>query len=771
METSKLYEMKNTGWKKIAGTLFKALFCIVIICVLAVAGYAAYIAATAERIDPESLYSHIERSSYLYDDSGNEIDKLYYTEDRKIAEIDRIPADTKNAFIAIEDKTFYKHHGFNFRRMIGAVIDRILGRSDVISGTSTITQQLARNVYLNDIKSQRTVQRKIREMVYAWQIEKALTKEQILEAYLNTIYLGYGCYGIDAAAHTYFSKDVENLNLAESAALAALPQAPDSYALIKDEEAEAATYLSDYGVYANDLSKERRNLVLDMMAEQGYISKDDADCSRCGIDQLLRPDMSVSTSEYTYFTDFLAGEVVDDLMTKKGLTKEKAERLLHTGGLHVYSTISAETQRTVNEEFSDDSNFPSCVDGQTSPQASMVITEVGTGQIKAMVGGRNAAGKKLFNRATSPRQPGSSIKPLSVYSAALQKSYECYLEGETFPFVDYGFDKQGTKYWGDYITAGSYVIDEKMIDGNGNQWPQNYSRTYSGTQTFRTALQQSLNTCAVKIERQVGDDYSIEMLRKFGISTLQDDTSNPVNDMNPAALALGAMTYGTTPLDMALAYAAFPGGGIRTSAVCYTKVTDADGDVILEKTPEKEAVMDKGVAWIMTDVLKSVVSKGIAGSANISGTQVGGKTGTTNDAYDIWFCGFTPVYSAALWIGTDENIEMNTTSDTAARLFSVIMSQVAGAADGEYVQQPDNVITYKGEYFTEGTEKGALYEKPSSSGSTDNANDEMDERTEEEFLRDFFGGSYSQDEQETYGIPDDVDAETEEWIRDWMSSN
>ena len=760
---------KKSGKKKVLKTVLSSFLCVLLLGMVVVAAYVAYLVSTVNDIDPQSLYENIERSSFLYDSDGQEIDKLYYTEDRKLADIASIPDDTKNAFIAIEDKTFYQHHGFNFKRMLGAIFNKLTGRSDAISGTSTITQQLARNVFLNDVKSERTIKRKFSEMIYAWEIEHALSKDEILEAYLNTIYLGYGCYGIDSAARTYFDKSVEELTLSESAALAALPQAPDEYALLKDEEGDHTVYLDGHDVYANDASGKRRALVLDLMAEQGYISKSEAENAKTDIASIINPNLKRKTSAYTYFTDYLISELTRDLMSERGMTKEKAERLIYTGGIRIYSTIDSEAQMIINEEFAKDEHFPYCADGETIPQASMVITEVGTGRIVAMSGGRNASGEKLFNRAVSPRQPGSAIKPLSVYSAALQMSCECKENGVLFPFVDYGFDKQGASGWGDYITAGSYVADERMTDGNGNYWPQNYTRTYSGSQTFRTALQLSLNTCAVKIQRQVGPEFSMDMLKKYGISTLQDDTSQPLNDANPAALGLGAMTYGTTPLDMALAYAAFPGGGERKSAVCYTKVLDPEGDVILEKEPSSVKVMDEGVAWIMSDVLQSVVSKGIARNANISGTQVGGKTGTTNDAYDIWFCGFTPRYSAALWIGTDKNIEMNTTSDTAAALFSVIMSQIPDAALGEYREQPADVIRYRGEYFTDGTESGAFYRGRSSSDTDDSdSRDSSDTAiTKEEFLRDFYESNSDDASGSSGSEPSDVDS----WLDDWISSH
>ena len=684
---------------RVIAVMLQIMICLGLVCFAGAAGYVGYVAHTSKDIDPENIYSQIDMSTFLYDSKGREIDKIYYSEDREFISFDEIPENTKNAFIAIEDKTFYSHHGFNFRRMAGAVISKLLGKSEEISGTSTITQQLARNVFLADVKSQRSIRRKVSEMLYAWKIEQTLSKDEILEAYLNTIYLGYGSYGIETAARTYFDKDVRELDLAESAALAALPQAPDSYALLKDEKEEGTTYLKKYDVYANDASKERRDLVLDLMVEQEYITEAEAAEAKVDIKDILKPHRERKTSEYTYFSDYVINKVAEDLRRKYMITESEAQRLVYTGGLHIRTTVDSKIQKIINEEFENDWNFPW---SEETPQAAMVVTEVGTGRIKAMVGGRGASGKKLFNRATSPRQPGSSIKPLSVYSAALQKSYECEQRGQTFPFVDYGYDRQGPYYWGDYITASSLVIDERMYV-NGELWPQNYSRTYSGRQSFRSALQQSLNTCAVKIQLQVGADYSMDILKKFGITTAVDDTSQPVNDLNSAALGLGAMTYGVTPLEMAEAYAVFPNGGERYDPVCYTKVTDSNGNVILTGDTDPVRVLDEGVAYIMTDCLKSVVSRGIAGGASIYGVQVGGKTGTTNDTADIWFCGFTPEYSAALWIGTDHNSAMSTTSSTAAYLWSRIMSQVPDITEGDYREMPSNVVVAYGEYYTEGT--------------------------------------------------------------------
>ena len=718
------------------------------------------------KINKDTLYAHIEQSSVLYDINGDELDTLHYTQDRKLVSINDMPDDLKNAFVAIEDKTFYQHHGFNFRRMIGAVVQSILHRSS-ISGTSTITQQLARNAYLADIKSQRSIRRKLSEMYIAWQLERSLTKEEILEAYLNTIYLGYGNYGVNAAARTYFSKDVSELDLAECAALAALPQAPDTYAFITSEKGDGRKKITNIKYYtlneiddddeeeqeqsdaqytevkeseedkkatfySNDASKDRRNTVLSLMEKQGYISKSEADEATLDITDILSPSFEKSESAYRWFTDYVAEAVTKDLVEEYKISDEEALRMVYTGGLKIHTTLNKKMQDIIYDEFQNDSNCPSA-ENDAEVQASMVVTEVGTGNISAMVGGRDAGGSQLYNRAVNPRQPGSSIKPFSVYGAALQKSFEYAEKDEEFEFTDYGYDTQGDKYWGDYITASSVVIDERMTV-DGKEWPQNATRSYSGRRTVRTALQQSINTCAVKILWQVGLDYAMDMLDKFDISTVVSDTKKDVNDNNPAALALGAMAYGVTPLDMSLAYAAFPNNGVKNTAVCYTKVLDSSDRVMLTGKSEEKKVLDEGVAWIMTDMLKTVVSQGIARNATISGMEVGGKTGTTNDWYDVWFDGFTPDYSGALWIGTDKNVKMNGTSAQAAALWSKIMSQVPDIREGVYSDKPDDVIEKNGEYYTEGTEgnTGYVYSGPSSDDDqADNAADDDEEETED----------------------------------------
>ena len=690
--------IKRSNKKKIVKRIFITFILLILMGSISVGGYAFYCISNAPKIQTDKIYDTLDITTDIYDDKDNLVDIVYYSENRKISSYDDLPKNLKNAFIAVEDKTFWKHNGFNFKRMIGAILGVFKGER--ISGTSTITQQLARNVFLPEEKSERSIRRKIVEMYYAYEIEKTMSKKEILTAYLNTIYLGSGCYGVETAAKTYFSRDVNDLTLEQCAALAALPQAPSEYALITYEKGEKTVKLRK-GLYANDAAQDRRNLILALMEEQGYITAKERKKATKPLEDFIKVGTNPLTSK-SAFRDYILETVKNDLMTKYGIDEQQAISKLYTKGLKIYSTVDIQAQKAITNEFKKSENFPKAANG-SKVEAAMVITEVGSGKIKAMSGTREATGEKLFNRATNPRQPGSAIKPLTVYSAALQKSYEYHKEGKQFEYHDYGYDRQGTAGYGDYITVSSKVIDERMVV-DGDVWPNNVTRSYSGENTFMTAIQQSINTCAVKILAQVGVDYSMNLLKEYGISSAIDDRTESVNDLNYAALGLGAMAEGISPLEMSLAYAAFPGGGLRYKPICYTKVTDGNGKVLLETKSKSVRVLDEGVAWIMTDVLKKVVSNGIASGASVKGIQVGGKTGTTDDTYDIWFSGFTPTYSAALWIGTDDNVRMDTISFTAARMWSRIIDNIDAAKQGDYKAKPNNVIKYLGEYYTKGTE-------------------------------------------------------------------
>ncbi|NLY82555.1 MAG: hypothetical protein GX078_07245, partial [Clostridiales bacterium] len=837
---------KNKKYKVNVKRVLLLLLIIMFICIAIGLIAVASIIHNAPEIKPEHIYDMISETSIIYDDEGAKLDSVFTSQNRTIIEYDQLPENLINSFIALEDKTFRDHKGFNWIRIMGAIKESIFGGGQ-ISGTSTITQQLARNVYLPEVMSTRSMSRKIIEAYYARKIERVLTKDQIMEVYLNTIYLGYGCHGVQTAAQAYFTKDVSELTLVECASLAALPQAPDYFSLIKfvenselNEDNQNIIQRGTSGSYVwNDESKDRRNLTIKLMYEQGYITKEEFDENKdTSIEEILNPFFDKSNSYTSYFTDYLIKNVISDLMIEYDLTYSEAHTKVYNSGLKIYSTLDAQAQSIIEAEFENRSNFPYLaavykdssnniispqgdimlyaysnffnkdetfvfneneykknedgsitikqgqrlniynttvngeddhslefksmyvledgsyysipggfislpqgsksrdgddnlvisaeflektpdffteVDGMLAipnssyaigqkviqPQASMTITEVGTGQVKAMVGGREIEGRMLYNRALHPRQPGSSIKPLAVYAAALQKSYEHAEKGELFPLVDFNNCSQGTALYGKYLTAGSVIVDEPHYTSTGAIWPKNSGGGYGGLMTMRTALQRSINVVAVKLWEQIGTEFSANLVKKFGITTL--DTEGDVSDLNPAALALGGMTNGITTLEMSAAYCTFPNGGIRKSPVLYTKVLNRNDEEILKSKSEATKVLDEGVAWIMTDMLKSVVTNGLGSPARLAGTAAGGKTGTTSNEYDIWFAGFTPSYAASVWIGTDVNIKLSAMSYMAAGLWGRIMNQIPAAKEGSYKDMPSNVVSSGGEYYTAGT--------------------------------------------------------------------
>ncbi|MDD6310459.1 MAG: transglycosylase domain-containing protein [Firmicutes bacterium] len=834
------YKPDGTGM-----SLLKLLISISTIGVLAIGILVGIIFITAPAINTDDIYSNINQRSVLYDCNGKEIENLYYSDgNRTVVKYDKIPENMKNAVISIEDQKFYKHNGFNFIRIVGAIKDSVFGGGQ-ISGTSTITQQLARNVYLSEIMTQRSMSRKITEMYYTIIIEKDLTKEQIMEAYLNTIYLGFNSYGIETASQSYFSKSAEDLDLLECASLAALPQSPDTYALVYSDYYNSITGLpvikktpSVTYLYNGDLSKDRRELVLSNMLRLGYI--DESEYNEAIAEDLqsdIKIGASADASNSSYFTDYAIKQVTDDFVSELGMNETDAQNLIYTGGLKIYTTMDSDIQKIMEEEFKDDANYTTIaytrtnadnniisedgvvlayaytnyfdgkdnfvlkgdefkknddggitiyggkrlnlydieVDGNPDvsiefknmyktengifyfiesgalsipqgykskdnngncvisaqffedypdffkksgndlvvdensyslkqkvrqPQAAAVIIENKTGSVKGMMGGRGASGKQLYNRAVNPRQPGSSIKPLAVYGPALQMSFE-YLEDNK----KLSLDTSDGSDWGRYVTAGSIVNDALTRDGNGKVWPLNDDHSYHGTLSVRRGLQQSLNVVSYKIYKQIaaneGPEYCIDMLKKVGITTLNEEA-----DANPAAMALGGLTNGLSPLEEAAAYATFPNGGVYKTPIFYNKVIDSKDNTILEKVTEETQVYDKGVAWIMTDVLRTVVTNGIAGSAAISSQPVGGKTGTTSNMYDIWFSGFTPQYTMSLWMGNDINMSVSNYSYKAAGFWSAIMGRVCDkktTTREDFFKMPSNVVRTNGEYYIDGT--------------------------------------------------------------------
>jgi len=811
--------------------LLKFILIIFLVFVLIVSAFTISVILKAPKIDPNNIYSLLSESSMLYDSEGNVIDSVVSGEgSRTNVEFSALAPDLVHALVAVEDKTFWKHNGFNYVRIFGAISESIFS-GDNISGTSTITQQLARNLYLSERKSDYDITRKIAEAYYTMQLESHLNKEQILEAYLNTIFLGYNSNGVQAASQAYFSKDVQDLSLIESVALAALPKAPDSYALVKriesdkvDPDNENIIYKGDTFTYIfNDASKDRRELILKFMTEQGYISEEQKnEAAAVNLKDVINPSTSSMSEISSYFADYVISEVTKDLGKELNLSPEEARQAVYNNGLRIFTTMESKTQKIVEEEFTNPKNFPGVtnlkkdnagnilnengkvllysynnyfneandfilnsdeyklddngdlilfdgkrlnfykteVKGDTEfsiefknmyqvedgtfynigggviivpqtyktrdndgnliisaqffednpdyfnfsdqnititskhytlrqkviqPQSSMVITEPGTGAIRAMVGGRDTVGRLLFNRATSPRQPGSSVKPIGVYGPAIQISATASESGKP-----QSFSGDTSALFGDYLTAGS-VIDDAPLTVQGKLWPSNWYSGYRGLNTLRVSIEQSINVNAVRVFQEVGVAKSMDFMKKVGITSIVED--GDTNDKNAAALALGGMTVGISPLEMAGAYGSFVNKGKYVEPVSYTRIENKRGEVILERIPEERQAMDKDVAFIMTDMLRSTVQHGIAASASIGSQPVAGKTGTTTDNFDAWFVGFTPQYVGAIWIGNDVNIELTQGSTASARLFSKIMRQVcADIPSGSFPSASKNII-------------------------------------------------------------------------------
>lgn len=794
------------------------IFLATVVLVTGIAGLTllSYIVRTTPEIDPNNIYDLLARTSVIVDDQGNKIQSIETEEYRTNISIEQIPENLVNAFIAIEDKTFYEHNGFNYVRLMGALKDSIF-EGERIQGTSTITQQLARNLYLTN---ERTMIRKLREAYYTIQLERALDKDEIMEAYLNTIFLGFNSYGVETASKSYFSKTAAELTLEECAAIASIPKNPSGFALLKRfdsseipaDDPNIVRRSSLYTLLFNDRFLDRQRQILDQMLEQGMITQEELEAAKAvDMKTAMNPAELVMEDVNSYFIDFLLQQVRGDLMTELNIDGTEASRLLQGGGLKIFSTLNTGMQNIASEEFKKNTNFPRVVnlkkdragnildsegriilynrvtyfDGngnfllspseytvdpegnlillagkrlnfyktQTSsgtdysiefknlyhitdgvfyvnnggtinigkkyksrddagnliidesflfdhpeffhfgdngiflepgqfalrqdvvqPQGAMVISDWHTGQIKAMVGGRNLNGRKLYNRAMSPRQPGSAIKPIGVYGPALQ------------------FDPEDKTQW----TASSYIEDAEFFV-EGKLWPKNWYEGYRGYVTLRNSIEQSINVNAVKVLEDIGIRKSLDFLEGLGVTSLKND------DHNLAALGLGGMTVGISPLEMTAAYSAFPNGGEYIAPSAYTKVLDAEGKVLIEKESYRHQAMDKGVAFIMTDILRTTVSRGIAHSATVPNQPVAGKTGTTTDNYDSWFSGFTPQYASALWIGNDYNVELSEGSAAAAKLWSTIMKRVLeGVPTGAY-PAPDNVEKKYGEYYLLGT--------------------------------------------------------------------
>ncbi len=599
----------------------------------------------AEPLDYEEIFD-LNQTTYIVDKNEKVIDKLHANENRTMITLDEIPKDLQNAFIAIEDKRFYTHKGIDIKRIIGSAIEDFkLGK--LAHGGSTITQQLIKNIYLNPEKK---FKRKVIEAYYAIQLERQFTKEQILEAYLNTIGLGgNNVAGVKEAALYYFAKDIADLNLAESAVIAGITKYPSTY--------------SPYLNYDNSIK--RKNLIISEMLDQDMISEDEYNKALVEEIKLAKVEREIDT---TYFADMVIKDVIKAFQEKLGYTLEEANRKVYNGGLKIVATIDTDMQNIVETAFDNEKLFPPSKEdenGTLQPEASVVIIDNDSGEIKAVMGGRSTTVRRGLNRATqSLRQPGSSIKPLSVYAPALDNGY----------------------------TAGTVVDDSPVTFGNYS--PRNYDKTFRGLVTIREGIKNSLNIVAVKVLQDIGIERSIEYLNKFGFTTIE--TKDPRrNDRNLPALALGGMTKGVKPIEMVAAYNVFPNKGVYIAPKSFTEVYDRHGNVLIENTMDKRRVLSEQVAYLMVNMMRDVVQGGGTGvNASLPNMPVAGKTGTTTEYKDAWFIGYTPYYTAAVWMGHDDPKAMSFTGGSyPARLWKAIMLDIHKELPAKNFQQPGGFVS------------------------------------------------------------------------------
>lgn len=590
----------------------------------------------------EEKYSQNQTSFiYGYDSDGNQVEltRLHGEENRIWVNLDDMSPHLKDAFIAIEDQRFEKHHGVDWIRTIGVIVKP----SNSGQGGSTITQQLIKN--LTDEKDV-TIVRKFNEILSALNLERNYSKDEIIEAYLNTIYLSEGCYGVKTAAETYFGKDVSDLNIAECASIAAITQFPGKYDPLRKPEN----------------NRQRQLRILEEMLSQGFITQEE-------YDEAVAYEMVFTNSENyqgsqvsdsesgsnenkidSYYVDYVVKTVLEDLQ-KMGYTERKAKSLLYGGGLKIYTAVDFDVQNALEDVYENYKRMP-----DETVQGAMVVMNY-EGRVLGLVGGTGEySGSLELNRAfQSYRQPGSSIKPLSVYGPAFEKSLN---------------DDSVDIYW-------STLIDDRPLkEVDGKMWPTNEGGGYSGAKTtIQKGIANSLNTISARTLDMIGVDYAYDYItNRFHISSLS------AADCDYAPLATGSLTEGVSVLEMTAAYAAFGNGGAYYQPYCYYKIEDSQGNVLIETdaASTKEQALTESTGWLMNKILQTVMTSGTGRSYKISGVECFGKTGTTTDSKDRWFVGGTPEYVAAVWYGYDmpKEIVYRLSSNPAGTIWETVMNEI-----------------------------------------------------------------------------------------------
>ncbi|MDE6936046.1 MAG: PBP1A family penicillin-binding protein [Oscillospiraceae bacterium] len=643
----------------------------------------------------EEMTMSLASTIYATDKNGNEVvlQTLYDNRgsggNRELIEYSDLPDHLIKALVAIEDHRFWEHKGVDWKGTGRAILSTLTGSGT--QGGSTITQQLLRSITEDN---EVTVKRKFREIFRALEFEKTTSKEDILTMYLNRVYFGGGYYGIQTAAKGYFGKDVSELDLAESAAIVGITNNPSLYDPFRDAKFEQ----KDGSIKTpRDFNKQRQETILNRMLELGVI--DEATCQAAKAEKLLFTDTDEykalhgiapdpeegeetdTSNVYTWFVDQVINDAIDLLAETKGVGTDTAATMLYNAGYHIYTTVDLDMQAIVDSVYQDPSNFDYPSKKGTPLQSAITIVDPYTGDVKAVAGG---VGEKTENRslslATSRRPCGSAIKPVSVYA----------------PAIEY-----------DVVSPVS-IIDDYPISinpaGTGG-YPRNSNGRYQGPMTVAYGVQWSINTVAARVVEKVGYSRSFEFME----NNLGFDLDP--RDLGVGSLAMGGLTYGVTTEEMAAAFGAFANNGIYTKPRTVTRIESNDHtEVVVDNAPQSRVAMKESTAYLMNKMLKSVVSGGTGGSAGFSGMTIAGKTGTTSNNFDRYFVGYTPYYSAAVWIGyKDGNEKINASGNPAAKIWKQIMEPVhAGLENRSFPDKPESGISSATVCADTGLKPGAL---------------------------------------------------------------
>lgn len=608
--------------------------------------------AKEARLDVADLALKYE-NSVMYDIDGNLIAELSGDENRKPIKMSEMAEYLPKAFVSIEDERFYDHMGVDVKRTVAATAKFALSKIGIGSssyGGSTITQQVIKNI---TEEKDRTWQRKVKEIARSYYIEKELSKDQILELYLNLIYMGgnTNIYGVEVASNYYFSKSAKDLDLAECAFLAGINNTPNSYDPFVEDNTQNLEKI-----------KTRTRIVLDKMHELGKInSEEEYNAAIAKVEEGLKFEKGkVSQNQYSYHTEAAIMQIINQLMEEKDLNYDAAKLYLYSGGFKIYTTQKTNIQEAINEEAVKEKYLDkSRKNPDKTAQAGMVLLDHKTGYVLGVMGGLGEKNTVLgFNRGTQlVKQTGSSMKPLAVVA----------------PGIDKGI-----------ITASSVYDDVPY------KTYKNYSNNFKGLLTIRHAIEISENIPMLKAIQTVGLDNSVEFVKSLGFSKIDDEKDRNIS------FALGGLTHGASPLEMAAAYGAIANDGVYIEPTFYTKVVDSNGNTVLEPKQETRTVMSKAAAYVVKEVLTQPVKSGTSTTCTISGMSVAAKTGTTNNDYDRWLCGFTPYYTAATWYGFDE-VETVTgwSLSPASQIWTSVMRQAHSELKGRTFSQdrPDGVVT------------------------------------------------------------------------------